>query len=178
VYLDSIKTYFYLDDDFNFNYGIAKAACGHYADAEEALLMVQNERYRSEFCYLGWLARTYIMNEKPLLAWDLYLRTESTGGDAYNLLNLVANDCYKQGHFYVAAQAFDILERTDPTPEAWDAKRGACIGAFQQIIAGLQAPELLQDVINLVRGTPSSPQVELIVRVMSRWGQENGVHVQ
>ncbi|KNC54970.1 tetratricopeptide repeat protein 26 [Thecamonas trahens ATCC 50062] len=177
VYLDSIKTYFYLDDDFNYNYGIAKAACGHFGDAEETLLMVQNERYRAEFCYLGWLARSYIMNGKPLLAWELYLRTESTGGDAFNLLNLIANDCYSMGHFYVAAQAFDILERTDPTPEAWDAKRGACIGVFQQIIAGVQSTDVLHDVISLLRHTPNNPQVELIIRTMTKWGLQNGLHM-
>ena len=25
--------------------------------AEEALLLVQNERYKSEYCYISWLAR-------------------------------------------------------------------------------------------------------------------------
>jgi hypothetical protein len=33
-------------------------------------------------------------------------------------------------------QAFDVLERLDPNPEYWDAKRGAAIGVFQMIVAG------------------------------------------
>lgn len=33
-------------------------------------------------------------------------------------------------------QAFDVLERLDPNPEFWDAKRGAAVGVFQMIIAG------------------------------------------
>lgn len=45
VYLKSIKTYFYNDDDFNYNYGIASASIGQYREAEESLLLVQNERY-------------------------------------------------------------------------------------------------------------------------------------
>lgn len=40
------------------------------------------------------------------------------------------------GQFYYAAKAFDVLERLDPNPEYWEGKRGACVGVFQQIIAG------------------------------------------
>eukprot|EP00300_Choanocystis_sp_HF-7_P018619 c2008_g1_i1.p1 GENE.c2008_g1_i1~~c2008_g1_i1.p1 ORF type:complete len:563 (+),score=134.48 c2008_g1_i1:120-1808(+) len=177
VYLDSVKSYFYLDDDFNYNYGVAKANQGMYGEALEALLLVQNERYRQEFCYMGWLARSYIMTGKPSLAWELYLRTESSGGDAFNLLTLIANDAYRVGHFLVAAQAFTTLERSDPTPEAWDAKRGACIGAFQQIIAKAEPPEVLREVVGMLRQTPNSPQVELIVRTMVKWAKSNRVEI-
>ena len=44
IYLKSVKTYFYNDDDFNFNYAMAKSATGNYKDAEELLLVIQNER--------------------------------------------------------------------------------------------------------------------------------------
>ena len=72
----------YNDDDFNWNHGISlaqtgnfKVCCAHQARgpcrapqaqlatraraqaAEEALLLVQNERYKSEYCYISWLAR-------------------------------------------------------------------------------------------------------------------------
>lgn len=40
------------------------------------------------------------------------------------------------GQFYVAAKAFDVLERLDPNPEYWEGKRGSCVGLFQAIIAG------------------------------------------
>lgn len=177
VYLDSIKTYFYLDDVFNFNYGIAKAAQGLYDEAQEVLLLVQNERFRSEFCYLAWLARCYLMTGKPSLAWELYLRAESSGGDAFNLLTLIANDAYRMGHFLVAAQAFTYLERSDPTPEAWDAKRGACVGAFQQVIAGAEPSDVLPDIIAMLKQTASSPQVEHICRTIAKWAKHNGIQL-
>ena len=82
------------DDDFNWNYGIAKASVGDYLEAEEAFLSINNERYRLDPIFVNWLARCYIMNNKPGLAWELYLRME-TSSDSYNLLQLVANDCYK-----------------------------------------------------------------------------------
>lgn len=34
------------------------------------------------------------MNKKPQLAWKLYLKME-TSGESINLLQLIANDCYK-----------------------------------------------------------------------------------
>lgn len=38
-----------------------------------------------------------------------------------------------------AAQAFDVLERLDPTAQAYEAKRGAAVGAFQMVVAGKEA---------------------------------------
>lgn len=33
-------------------------------------------------------------------------------------------------------QAFDVLERLDPNPEFYEAKRGAAVGVLQMIAAG------------------------------------------
>jgi len=126
IYLRSIKTYFYNDDDFQWNYSVARAATGEYKEAEEGLLLIQNEKFRQEYSYISWLCRCYIMNAKPRLAWEMYLRME-TSDDSFNLLQLIANDCYRMGHFFYAAKAFDVLERLDPNPEFWEGKRGACI---------------------------------------------------
>ena len=104
-------------------------------EAEEALQQIQNEKYRVDFCYLSHLARCYIMNNEPHQAWDAYVRME-TSNESFNLLHLIANDCYKMGQFYYSAKAFDMLERLDPNPEYWEGKRGAAIGLFQMIIAG------------------------------------------
>lgn len=78
------------------------------------------------------------MNKKAQSAWELFLKME-TSSESFNLLQLIANDCYKMGQFWHAAKAFDMLERLDPNPEYWEGKRGACIGVFQQIIAGRQS---------------------------------------
>ena len=44
------------------------------------LRMTQSEKYRSDYCYLSWLGRCYIMNKKPRMAWELYLKVGG-GGD-------------------------------------------------------------------------------------------------
>ena len=122
----------YNDDDFNFNHGLSLAATRNYKAAEEALLLVHNEKYKQEYVYIGWLARCYIMNGNPRSAWELYLKLTNSS-ESFNLLQLLANDCYKMGHFLFAAKAFDVLERLDPDPEYWEGKRGACVGVFQVI---------------------------------------------
>ena len=70
------------------------------------------------------------MNAQPKNAWELYLKMD-TSNESFNLLQLIANDCYRMGQFLYAAKAFDVLERLDPDPEFWEGKRGACVGVFQ-----------------------------------------------
>ncbi|KAK6169105.1 hypothetical protein SNE40_020221 [Patella caerulea] len=175
IYFNSVKSYFYNDDAFNFDYAQAKAAVGNFKEAEEVFLLIQSDKMKNDYTYLSWLARTYIMNRKPRLAWELYLKME-TSGESFSLLQLIANDCYKMGQFYHAAKAFDVLERLDPNPEYWEGKRGACVGVFQLIIAGHEQREMLRDVINMLRNT-SNPQVEYIIRTMKKWAKDNMVPV-
>ncbi|XP_038063772.1 intraflagellar transport protein 56-like [Patiria miniata] len=76
------------------------------------------------------------------------------------------------GQFYYATKAFDVLERLDPNPEYWRGKRGVCVGVFQQIIAGHEPRETLQDILQILRST-GNPQVEYIIRVMKKWAKDN-----
>lgn len=175
IYLDSIKSYFYNDDTFNFDYGQCLASLSRWKDAEDAFLLIQSDRIKSDYTYLSWLARCYIMNRKSRLAWELYL-TMDTSSESYNLLNLIANDCYKMGQFYYSCKAFDLLEHMDPNPEYWEGKRGACIGLFQQIIAENEPKETLREVLQILK-TTQSPQVEYIMRTMKRWAKDNRVPI-
>ena len=99
-----------------------------------------------------------------------------TSNESFNLLQLIANDCYRMGQFLYAAKAFDVLERLDPDPEFWEGKRGACVGVFQQVVAGKAAKEDLRDVLAMVRNT-SNPQVEYMVRVISKWAASSGIKI-
>ncbi|CAJ1395643.1 unnamed protein product [Effrenium voratum] len=176
VYLKSIKAYFSNDDDFNWNYGLACAAAGDYREAKDALLQIQNEKYRSEFCYLSWLTRCHIMSNEPARAWEAYVRMD-TSNESFNLLHLIANDCYKMGQFYYACKAFDVLERLDPDPEFWEGKRGAAVGVFQRVVAGKESTDKLREVVQLLRGS-SNPQVETVTSVIKKWAKDNRVKVE
>ncbi|XP_073094484.1 intraflagellar transport protein 56 isoform X3 [Manis javanica] len=175
IYLNSFKSYFYNDDIFKFNYAQAKAATGNTKEGEEVFLLIQNEKIKNDYIYISWLARCYIMNKKPRLAWELYLKME-TSGESFSLLQLIANDCYKMGQFYYSAKAFDVLERLDPNPAYWEGKRGACVGIFQMILAGRKPKETLREVLHLLRSTGNT-QVEYITRIMKKWAKENRVPV-
>ncbi|KXS09778.1 TPR-like protein [Gonapodya prolifera JEL478] len=170
TYLNSIKAYFYNDDTFNLNYGQAKVAVGAYEEAEEALCLVQNEKLKSTYTYLSHLARCFIQNKKPRLAWELYLKME-TSSESFSLLQLIAHDCYKTAQYFYSAKAFDVLERLDPSTENWEGKRGACVGVFQAIVNGTEPKETLRDVLTLLRST-SNPAAEYIVRIVRRWAKE------
>ena len=57
LYLNSIKSYYYNDDTFNFNYGQAKASVGNFQEAEEIFLNIANEKIKNDYTYISWLAR-------------------------------------------------------------------------------------------------------------------------
>ncbi|KAM0724541.1 Intraflagellar transport protein 56 [Formica fusca] len=174
LYLNSIKTYFSNQDNFNFNYAQAQTGAGYFKEAEEAFLMIRTEKYKNDYVYISLLSYCYVMNKKAELAWELYLKMD-TSTESFNLLQLIANACYKVGEFWYAAKAFDMLERMDPSPEHWEGKRGACCGTFQYIVAEKLPKELLSDVIQLLKNTSNS-QVDQIIRVMRKWGKDNRVN--
>ena len=126
-------------------------------------------------CFTSLSCFTDIMNRKPQLAWELYLKME-TSADSFSLLQVLANDCYKMGQFYYSAKAFDVLERLDPSPEYWEGKRGACVGLLQMVIAGHEPRESLKDIVQILRST-SQPQAELIVMAIRKWARENRIPV-
>jgi len=64
LYLNSIKTYFSNQDNFNFNYAQAQTAAGYFKEAEEAFLMIRTEKYKNDYVYISLLSycckHTYI----------------------------------------------------------------------------------------------------------------------
>nr|CAG4634733.1 EOG090X04LA [Alona affinis] len=135
LYLTSIRSYLSSDDTFKFNLAQVQTVLGHYKEAEEELLTIQNSKYRTDYTYLECLTRCMVMNRKANQAWEMYSRME-TSAESLGILHLLANDCYRTGQFFVAAKAFDVLDKYDPSPEHAAAKRGACVGLFQMILAG------------------------------------------
>ena len=69
------------------------------------------------------------MNGKPKYACDIYSSAQ-TSSDSLNVLQLIANDCYKMGHFYYSIKAFEALEKTDNDNDYEDALRGSVVGVF------------------------------------------------
>lgn len=175
VYLKSVKAYFANDEDFNWNFGIALAAAGEFKEAEEALALIQNERYKLDYVYLSWLCRCYIMNGKPSMAWNLYVNMENTT-ESFNILQLIAHDSYRMGHFFTSLKAFDVLSRLDPDPEYWEGKRGAVVGVFQMVVAGKENKDRLAESLEMLKDG-NNPQVEYILRVIKKWARENNVKI-
>ncbi|ETW00284.1 hypothetical protein H310_07663 [Aphanomyces invadans] len=173
IYLNSVKQYMYNEDDFNWNFGISLCNTGSHAEALETLLRITKDEYKHDYCYISWLCRCYILNANPSSAWDLYLKLDNSD-ESFNLLQLIAHDCYKMGEFFYAAKAFDVLERLDPDPEYWEGKRGACVGVFQKVVAGKASHVELEEVFGMLK-TNNNPQVEYIVRIMKKWCTENGI---
>ncbi|CAH1116872.1 unnamed protein product [Phaedon cochleariae] len=171
VYLTSIKSYLHSDDTFNFDFAQAKTACNQFKEAEETFLLVQDPRIKNDYVYISNLARCYIMNGKPQNAWELYQKMDSSP-ESFNLLLLIANDCYRMGEFWYSAKAFDMLDKLEPNPEFWEGKRGAIVGVFQGVVAQKFPVDMLGDVLQLLRSSTSN-QADQIASVIRKWAKEN-----
>ncbi|XP_065084670.1 intraflagellar transport protein 56 [Ochlerotatus camptorhynchus] len=170
VYLNSIRSYFVNDDVFNYNYAQAKAATGYYKEAEELLLQIHDITIKTDHTYSMVLAKCHVHSGHADQAWNIFLTKDSTP-EAFALLQLIANDSYRVGEFWVAAKAFDTLEKLDPNPEYWEGKRGACAGAIQAILAKRSngaPPGGVAEVIALLRDTTNS-QAESMLRTIRRF---------
>ncbi|KAL3203869.1 hypothetical protein MRX96_041661 [Rhipicephalus microplus] len=135
--------------------------------------MIQSEKIKSSYIYQSWLTRCYIMNGKPQQAWELY-QSMDTSSESFSLLQLLANDCYKMGHFLYAARGFDLLGKIDANPEYWEGKRGACVGTFQRVIAGKDEPECLREIVEMLK-SESHSQAESISKVIRGWCKEKKI---
>lgn len=170
LYLNTIKDFMATDDDFNYNFGVANAALGKFKEAEMYLTKVQSERLLGEYLYIAWLAKTYIVNGKVDLAWNLYLEMD-TSNETLTLLKLIGNECYRFGHFYFALKAFDILERLD-NEEHTPAKLGAVTGVFKDYLTSKETQEHLEESVQILKASAKHPAVENVLRVIENFLNE------
>lgn len=170
VYLNSIRSFFINDDTFNFNYAQAKVATGYFKEAEELLMQIHSPQIRNEHTFSMILARCHIHCGNADQAWNIFV-TKDTTAEAFSLLQLIANDCYRIGEFWIAAKAFDMLEKMDHSPEYWEGKRGACAGALFNLITKKKfgtPPNGIGEIISLLRDSSNS-QAEAMLRAFRRY---------
>ena len=167
VYLSSIKSYFYNDDSFNFNYGQVKAVTKKYGEALQCLTQVTDEKVCNSKIFILWIIRCNIMCNKTDDAWTIYRNIQSSTL-SFQSLTLIANDCYRSGQFLHSMKAFNMLDKLDNNnPENWEGVRGAA-GHFQKVIAKKEHVQTLDEVISLLRMT-SNPQAGEIINVIKKW---------
>lgn len=111
VYLNSIRSFFVNNNAFNYNYAQAKAATGYYKEAEELLVQINDPEIRQQQTFNIVSAKCHILCGHADQAWSLYLSKGTTNVDSFQLLHLIANECYRVGEYWMAAQAFDVLEK-------------------------------------------------------------------
>merc|ERR1712170_178935 len=177
IYLKTIKEYLGKDDDFNWNYGIACANVKQWKEAEEALTAIESEKYKTDFIYICWLARVYVMNGEPNSAWQLYLDMD-TSNDSLILMNQIANDCYRKGFFVISLKAFYMLCRLDSENEQqlFQGKLGAAVGVFQMVITRKATAEQFEDMLSILKNTTGidkDPAVDQILSTIRKWCLEN-----
>ena len=170
VYLESIKSYLENDDVFNWNYGIALAASERYDEALGALQNVSDLSFTNELAYIMWLAKCYIMTGQLEKAWEC-LDTEDQE-TTYQVLQLLANECYKLGghHFLYSSRAFKELFEIDKFPDYLNGLIGACVGFFRHFVAKNQDyhRNALEEVIEMLGSSPD-PRCRSIVKTIQTW---------
>ena len=171
------------DDDFNWNYGISLAASGGFKEAEEVLHRIKDSSFKKEPSYNAWLARCLIMNKKPEGAWKIYLSGISIGETATSqLLQVIANDCYRLGYFLVAAKAFDALREIDNDNESLKGIMAACVGFFRRVVIASKEQGKysfsdydvdLSKAIDILKKNEGTEEVQEIISVLNQWTVES-----
>lgn len=177
TYLQSIEAYFSNNDAFLLNLAQAFLMYKNYVAAEEHFIRVSGPE-RDKILYKSMLARCYIRNKKAHKAWDMMVKTANSA-DRLSLLRVIAQDCYLANEFYYASKAFHEIENSDPTPENWNGKRGACAGLFRQLAnqkSNQEMIEKMREVIQLVASKPHS-NCEFLLKVIRAWGVQHNINL-
>eukprot|EP00468_Gymnochlora_sp_CCMP2014_P012189 CAMPEP_0167748846 /NCGR_PEP_ID=MMETSP0110_2-20121227/5066_1 /TAXON_ID=629695 /ORGANISM="Gymnochlora sp., Strain CCMP2014" /LENGTH=490 /DNA_ID=CAMNT_0007633909 /DNA_START=273 /DNA_END=1745 /DNA_ORIENTATION=- len=62
---------------------------------------------------------------------------QDSDAESIRVLKLIANDCFKIGHYFVSAKAFNALEKKKPTENHFLGKHAACIGVFEEAMSSV-----------------------------------------
>lgn len=109
------------------------ASTGNYISAEEILLKVQENMYRSDPYYISWLAVCYIHNGKASKAWNL--RSSVLTENVEYFLKILANECFREKCFLFAAKAFDTLcSIDDRCVDFRIGLKSSCLGVFRSAV--------------------------------------------
>ena len=119
------------------------------------------------------------MNGKPEYAWNLYISIDNNL-IAISILNFIAHEFYRMGHYYYSFKAFVFLEKFSPSLENSNGKLASASGVFMLLLSGKIHYEKLQEVIHyLTESTTSSYQsdeISKIIKVFMKWGKEHNVN--
>jgi len=130
--------------------------------------------------YLTWICRIYIMNGKPEYAWNLYISIDNHL-IAINILNFIAHEFYRMGHFYYSFKAFLFLEKFAPSLENSNGKIASASGVFYQVIGNKLSPDKLQEIIHYlvesITSTIQSEDISKMIKIFLKWGKENGINL-
>ena len=98
------------------------------------------------------------MNDKPDLAWNLYISIDNHLVAVY-ILNFIAHELYRMGHFYFSFKAFVFLEKFSPSVENTNGKVSSAIGVFNLLLSEKISSDRLQEVIHYLCDGPATPEV-------------------
>ncbi len=169
VYLDSIKQFFEAEETFHWNYGMALASAGRTDEAVVALTSITDRHLLAEPAFALMLARLYIRLGDPNKAWEMYLRSEVSADTSVDLLQLIGNDCYTAKAWHIALKAFDALERVEPGPENWKAKRGAAMGLLRDVQDGRAGEETIDEIVKSLQNSSNKAQGSVLADRIEQW---------
>ena len=137
--------------------------------------MLKERNIENDQVYLSWLTRCYIMNNKPELAWNLYINIDNHLVAIY-LLNFLAHEFYRMGHFYFSFKAFVFLEKFSPSLDNSKGKISSAIGVFFLLQQGKIEADKLQEVIHYLLDGPQTEEVNKCIKAFKIWGKTNGIN--
>ena len=152
---------------------------GRYDEALEAFQHLTDESFKAELTFVTWLTKCFIGTGAIDKAWEC-LDTDDQG-TVYEVLQLIANECYKLGggNFLYAAKAFLELYDIDKIPDYLNGLIGACVGFFRHCIVQKQGhiltnmdEDALSEIVEMLK-TPASPKCNRYCKTIQTWIAQN-----